>query len=309
MSNSPKHLRWPAPTAPPSAESASTGFMSSDGHAMECRQHRAWASYRRHSDRQSRRHHLARARDACGADLIACEDTRVTRKLLDRYAIATPLTPYHDHNAATARPKLLQRLAEGAAIALVSDAGTPLISDPGYKLVRAAQEAGHSGHRAPGRFRGSGRAHRCRLADRSILLRRVLAAKNGGAPRPHRRTGPHPGDFGVLRNRTADRGYACRPCRRIRRPRSGCVPRAHQTPRGGPARRSPGAGASRRNGRNPRRIRCRRGAAVGAAASADDADALLREALARVSLKDAVGEVAVATGVLAPGTCTSARWR
>jgi 16S rRNA (cytidine1402-2'-O)-methyltransferase len=85
-----------------------------------------------------------------GADLIACEDTRVTRKLLDRYAIATPLTPYHDHNAAKARPGLLRRLAEGAAIALVSDAGTPLISDPGYKLVRAAQDAGHFITAVPG---------------------------------------------------------------------------------------------------------------------------------------------------------------
>src|ERR1700691_3264348 len=84
------------------------------------------------------------------ADLIACEDTRVTRKLVDRYAITTPLTPYHDHNAATARPKLLQRLAEGGAIALVSDAGTPLISDPGYKLVRAAQDAGHTVTALPG---------------------------------------------------------------------------------------------------------------------------------------------------------------
>jgi 16S rRNA (cytidine1402-2'-O)-methyltransferase len=85
-----------------------------------------------------------------GADLIACEDTRVTRKLLDRYAIATPLTPYHDHNAAKARPGLLRRLAEGAAIALVSDAGTPLISDPGYKLVRAAQDASHLVTALPG---------------------------------------------------------------------------------------------------------------------------------------------------------------
>jgi 16S rRNA (cytidine1402-2'-O)-methyltransferase len=76
------------------------------------------------------------------ADLIACEDTRVTRKLLDHYGIATPLTPYHDHNAADARPKLIARLAAGAAIALVSDAGTPLVSDPGFKLVRAAHEAG-----------------------------------------------------------------------------------------------------------------------------------------------------------------------
>ena len=84
------------------------------------------------------------------ADLIACEDTRVTRKLIDRYAISSPLIPYHDHNAATARPKLLARLAEGAAVALVSDAGTPLISDPGYKLVRAAQEAGHRVTALPG---------------------------------------------------------------------------------------------------------------------------------------------------------------
>src|SRR5579862_1744601 len=85
-----------------------------------------------------------------GADLIACEDTRVTRKLLDRYAIATPLTPYHDHNAAKARPTLLRRLAEGAAIALVSDAGTPLVSDPGLKLVQAARDAGHGVTALPG---------------------------------------------------------------------------------------------------------------------------------------------------------------
>src|ERR1700732_2683372 len=51
-----------------------------------------------------------------GADLIACEDTRVTRKLLDRYGIATPLTPYHDHNAAQARPALVRRLADGCAV-------------------------------------------------------------------------------------------------------------------------------------------------------------------------------------------------
>ncbi len=76
------------------------------------------------------------------ADAIACEDSRVTRKLLDHYGIATPLTPYHEHNAVAARPKLLARLAAGETIALVSDAGTPLISDPGFKLVRAVCEAG-----------------------------------------------------------------------------------------------------------------------------------------------------------------------
>jgi 16S rRNA (cytidine1402-2'-O)-methyltransferase len=85
-----------------------------------------------------------------GADVIACEDTRVSRKLLDHYGIKTPLTPYHDHNAATARPKLIARLAAGEAVALISDAGTPLISDPGLKLVQAAREAGHAVTSAPG---------------------------------------------------------------------------------------------------------------------------------------------------------------
>ncbi len=85
-----------------------------------------------------------------GVDVIACEDTRVTRKLTERYGITTPLTPYHEHNAAQARPKLLARLAEGQAVALVSDAGTPLISDPGYKLVREASEAGHMVTASPG---------------------------------------------------------------------------------------------------------------------------------------------------------------
>jgi 16S rRNA (cytidine1402-2'-O)-methyltransferase len=76
-----------------------------------------------------------------GVDLIACEDTRVTGKLLERYGIDAILTPYHEHNAAEQRPKLLARLAEGAALALVSDAGTPLVSDPGYRLVQEAAAA------------------------------------------------------------------------------------------------------------------------------------------------------------------------
>src|SRR2546430_17368671 len=70
------------------------------------------------------------------ADLIACEDTRVTARLLDRYGIRTALTPYHDHNATSARPKILARMRDGGSVALVSDAGTPLGSDPGYRLVR-----------------------------------------------------------------------------------------------------------------------------------------------------------------------------
>jgi 16S rRNA (cytidine1402-2'-O)-methyltransferase len=85
-----------------------------------------------------------------GVDLIACEDTRITRRLTERYAISAPLTPYHEHNAAAARPKILERLARGGSIALVSDAGTPLISDPGFKLVREVCAAGHSVTALPG---------------------------------------------------------------------------------------------------------------------------------------------------------------
>ncbi len=84
------------------------------------------------------------------ADLIACEDSRITARLLQHAGIEKPLLPYHDHNAETMRPKILARLAAGERVALVSDAGTPLISDPGYKLVQAAVEAGLAVTMLPG---------------------------------------------------------------------------------------------------------------------------------------------------------------
>ena len=84
------------------------------------------------------------------ADLIACEDTRVTHVLTARYGIAVPLVPYHEHNAALQRPKLLAALAEGKAVALCSDAGTPLVSDPGYRLVEAVLASGHPVIPVPG---------------------------------------------------------------------------------------------------------------------------------------------------------------
>ena len=76
------------------------------------------------------------------ADLVASEDTRVTRILLDRYGIRQRPTPYHEHNADEAGPRLIGALQEGKSVALVSDAGTPLVSDPGYRLVGRALEAG-----------------------------------------------------------------------------------------------------------------------------------------------------------------------
>ncbi len=84
------------------------------------------------------------------ADLVACEDTRVTKRLLDRYGIRARLTAYHEHSDAKAHRRLLDALAEGNSIALVSDAGTPLLSDPGGRLVVDAREAGHGVIPIPG---------------------------------------------------------------------------------------------------------------------------------------------------------------
>ncbi len=75
-------------------------------------------------------------------DAVACEDSRVTGRLLVRHGVSAKLIPYHDHNAARARPALMKRLKNGESVALVSDAGTPLVSDPGYRLVRACIDDG-----------------------------------------------------------------------------------------------------------------------------------------------------------------------
>ena len=92
-----------------------------------------------------------RARDVLAhADLVAAEDTRVTAKLLNHFGIATKMLAYHDHNAPAVRPRILEVLGKGGSVALVSDAGTPLISDPGLKLVQAAIEAGYRVVPVPG---------------------------------------------------------------------------------------------------------------------------------------------------------------
>jgi 16S rRNA (cytidine1402-2'-O)-methyltransferase len=76
------------------------------------------------------------------ADTVLCEDTRTSGKLMERFAIKTRLSPYHEHNAQKVRPAILERLQQGAAIALISDAGMPLVSDPGYRLVKDAVALG-----------------------------------------------------------------------------------------------------------------------------------------------------------------------
>ncbi len=95
-----------------------------------------------------------RALDILGAaDLLAAEDTRRARKLLEIHGVrrdARTILPYHDHNGAAQRPRLLAALAEGRSVALVSDAGTPLVADPGYRLAVEAIAAGHAVVAAPG---------------------------------------------------------------------------------------------------------------------------------------------------------------
>jgi 16S rRNA (cytidine1402-2'-O)-methyltransferase len=233
-----------------------------------------------------------------GADLIACEDTRVTRKLLDRYAIATPLTPYHDHNAAKARPMLLRRLAEGSAIALVSDAGTPLVSDPGFKLVRAAQEAGHAVTALPGASATLAALTVAGLPTDQFFFagflppkqaaRRASIAELGRIPATLVLFEAGPRLAATLADLAAGLGSReaaiCRELTKLHEEvRRGDLAALAQSCEGSELRGEIALVIA------PPQAPVR--------ASAGETDTLLRAALARVSLKDAVGEVADVTGM------------
>jgi 16S rRNA (cytidine1402-2'-O)-methyltransferase len=233
------------------------------------------------------------------ADVIACEDTRVTRKLLDHFGIATPLTPYHEHNAAAARPRLLERLAAGEVVALVSDAGTPLVSDPGFKLVREAREAGHAVIAVPGASAALAALTVAGLPTDRFFFEGFLPPKDG--QRANRiaaiaaipatlilyETGPR------LARTLAALGAGLGPreaaiCRELTKlheevRRGDLVSLAQAYEAGAEIRGEiviviapPAEGAGR--------------------ADAAETDALLRQALTRTSVKDAVSEVAAATG-------------
>jgi 16S rRNA (cytidine1402-2'-O)-methyltransferase len=232
-----------------------------------------------------------------GADVIACEDTRVTRKLTERFSIATPLTAYHEHNATEARPKLLARLADGQAVALVSDAGTPLISDPGYKLVRAAHDAGHAVIAIPGasavltalsvaglptdRFFFEGFLP----PKQAARQKRIAALANIPATLVLFESGPR------IASTTADLAAALGPreaaiCRELTK--------LHEEVRRGDLEslaRDYAEGAETRG-----EFVIVIAPPASDEGNADDVDHLLRRALARVSVKDAVGEVSFATG-------------
>jgi 16S rRNA (cytidine1402-2'-O)-methyltransferase len=230
------------------------------------------------------------------ADLIACEDTRVTRKLLDHYGIASPLTSYHEHNAAHVRPKLIARLGEGAAVALVSDAGTPLVSDPGYKLVREAWAAGATVTALPGASAAVAALTLSGLPTDRFFFEGFLPAKE--AARRTRiaelkripatlvlfETGPR--IAGSLADLAAGLG-----------PREGALCREltklHEEVRRGDlttlAREAAQAG-------EPRGEMVIIVAPPEPQGEAIDLDALLRQALERVSVKEAVAEIAAVTG-------------
>jgi 16S rRNA (cytidine1402-2'-O)-methyltransferase len=112
-------------------------------------------------------------------DAIVVEDTRVTSRLLAIHGISRPLLIYNDHNAPSVRPKLLQRLHEGARLALVSDAGTPLVSDPGHKLVTAALAEGIAVHPVPGPSAALAALTISGLPSERFLFAGFLPAKSG----------------------------------------------------------------------------------------------------------------------------------
>jgi len=232
-----------------------------------------------------------------GADVIACEDTRVTRKLTERYGIATPLTPYHEHNAAEARPKLLARLAAGQAVALVSDAGTPLISDPGYRLVRAACEAGHPVTALPGASATLAALSVAGLPTDRFFFEGFLPPKQAGRQKRIAELAAIPATL-VLFESGPRLSAALADLADGLGPRAAAICREltklHEEIRRGDltslARDYAGGGETRGE------IVIVVAPPADDEANADDVDDLLRRALARVSVKDAVGEVALATG-------------
>lgn len=235
-----------------------------------------------------------------GADAIACEDTRVTSKLLARHGIAVPLLAYHDHNAERVRPLLLERLRRGEAIALVSDAGTPLVSDPGFKLVRAAIAEGLPVTTLPGPSAALAALVLSGLPSDRFLFAGFLPPKSAARRRTLAELGAVPATLVVFEgaSRLADalvdmaEILGDRPAAVAReitklyeevRRGSLCDLAAHYKTAGPP--------------RGEVVVVVAPPAAAGAAVTEDELDAQLQAALAEMSLKDASAAVAAATGL------------
>ena len=232
-------------------------------------------------------------------DLIVCEDTRVTAKLLARYAISARMLPYHEHNAERMRPELLQRLAEGRSIALVSDAGTPLVSDPGYKLVREAIAAGHPVTALPGASASLTALLLSGLPPDRFFFAGFLPAKSGERRRELGTLAGIPATliFYESANRLAE---SLADMTELLGDRPAAVAREltklHEEVRRG----SLGSLADHYGAAGPPRgeivIVVGPPLAGAGAVSTADLDTALKQALAQMSLKDAVAAVAAATG-------------
>ncbi|MGA0561968.1 16S rRNA (cytidine(1402)-2'-O)-methyltransferase [Ancylobacter sp. VNQ12] len=234
-----------------------------------------------------------------GADLIACEDTRITRRLLDRYGIETPLVAYHDHNAEHTRPRLMERLAAGGVLAQVSDAGTPLVSDPGYKLVEAALAAGHRVIPIPGASASLAALVAAGLPTDRFFFEGFLPARSGArrtriselktlpATLIIYETGPR------LDESLADLAEVLGP-----RPAAVCreLTKAFEEVRRGTLTELAGHYAQA-EAENRGEIVLVIGAPLEEEAREEDIDAALRRALATLSVKDAAAAVATATGL------------
>jgi 16S rRNA (cytidine1402-2'-O)-methyltransferase len=232
------------------------------------------------------------------ADVVACEDTRVSRKLIDHYGIATPLTPYHEHNAAEARPRILERLAKGEIVALISDAGTPLISDPGYKLAQAVIEAGHKITTVPGASSALAALSVAGLPTDRFFFEGFLPPKQAARQKRIGELSRIPATLVLFE--TGPRIAAALADLALGFPRREAAVCRELTKLHEEVRRAPLEALARDYGQGAES----RGEFVIViappaedVAQAADLDAMLRRALARVSVKDAVGEVASATGL------------
>ncbi len=234
------------------------------------------------------------------ADVLAAEDTRNTRRLLDIHGIrrAGPILPYHDHNGAAQRPRLLAALAAGQSVALVSDAGTPLVADPGWRLAHEATAAGHPVTAAPGasallaalsvaglptdRFLFAGflppkAAARARTVDDLAAVPATLVFYES----PHRLAE----SLAAMAERLGDRQAAV--CRELTK-------RFEETRRGSLA----ALAAAYANGPAPRgEIVVLVGPPLPREAGGDEIDAALAAALAQGSVRDAADVVAAALGL------------
>lgn len=233
------------------------------------------------------------------ADAIACEDTRLTLRLVQRYGLCRTLLPYHEHNARAALPGLLRRLAAGEVLALVSDAGTPLVSDPGYRLVAAALEAGHPVVPIPGPSALLGGLVGADLPTDRFFFAGFLPPREAARRRALQDLAAIPATlvFYEAPGRVAE---TLADIAAVLGDRPACLAR-ELTKRHEEWRRGAASALAEGARADPPRGECvllvGPPAADAGTPSADDLDTLLRAALARDSIRDAAAAVAEATGL------------